>query len=134
MPPKTLTVSNGETASAKVGWIDVGAGVGGSVVVRGSTFPIEGGTDANDDNDNADTTDEEPFPCPSHYAAVCVCRRLLPYGEQGSTLSLSIVFFITALDNLLLLLLGSRSSRPGNQQYQVKRDWAFLWVNLKFVW
>ena len=42
---KTLTVSNGQTASAQVGWIVVGAGVGGAVVVGGNILPVEGGTE-----------------------------------------------------------------------------------------
>jgi hypothetical protein len=41
---KTLTVSNGHTASAQVGWMVVGAGVGGSVVVGGNVLPVAGGT------------------------------------------------------------------------------------------
>ena len=42
---KTLTVSNGQTASAQVGWIVVGVGVGGSVAVGGNTLPVAGGTE-----------------------------------------------------------------------------------------
>jgi len=41
---KTLTVSNGQTASAQVGWIVVGVGVGGSVAVEGNIIPVAGGT------------------------------------------------------------------------------------------
>jgi hypothetical protein len=42
---KTLTVSNGQTASAQVGWIIVGVGVGGSVAVGGNILPVAGGTE-----------------------------------------------------------------------------------------
>ncbi len=42
---KTLTVSDGQTASAQVGWIVVGTGVGGSVVVGGNILPVAGGTE-----------------------------------------------------------------------------------------
>ena len=41
---KTLTVSNGQTARAQVGWRVVGVGVGGSVAVDGIIIPIAGGT------------------------------------------------------------------------------------------
>ena len=41
---KTLTVSNGQTASAQVGWIVVGVGVGGSIAVEGNIIPVAGGT------------------------------------------------------------------------------------------
>jgi len=40
---KTLTVSNGQTASAEVGWMVVGVGVGGAVAVGGSLLPVAGG-------------------------------------------------------------------------------------------
>ena len=43
---KTLTVSNGQTASAQVGWMVVGVGAGGSVVVGGNILPVAGGTEA----------------------------------------------------------------------------------------
>jgi hypothetical protein len=37
--------SNGQTASAQVGWIVVGVGVGGSVAVEGNILPeVAGGT------------------------------------------------------------------------------------------
>ena len=42
---RTLTVSNGQTASAQVGWIVVGVGIGGAVYVGGSTFLVPGGTE-----------------------------------------------------------------------------------------
>ncbi len=42
---KTLTVSDGQTASAQVGWIVLGVGVGGSVVVGGNILRVEGGTE-----------------------------------------------------------------------------------------
>jgi len=42
---KTLTVSNGQTASAQVGWMVVGVGAGGSVVVGGNILPVAGGTE-----------------------------------------------------------------------------------------
>ena len=42
---KTLTVSDGQTASAQVGWIVIGLGVGGSVYVGGNIIPIAGGTE-----------------------------------------------------------------------------------------
>jgi len=42
---RTLTVSNGQTASAQVGWLVVGVGIGGAVDVGGSTFPVPGGTE-----------------------------------------------------------------------------------------
>jgi len=41
---KTLTVSKGQTASAQVGWIVVGVGVGGSIAVEGNIIPVAGGT------------------------------------------------------------------------------------------
>ena len=40
----TLTVSNGQTASAQVGWVVVGAGIGGFVAVGGIILPVEGDT------------------------------------------------------------------------------------------
>ena len=40
----TLTVSNGQTASAQVGWVVVGAGIGGFVAVGGIVLPVEGDT------------------------------------------------------------------------------------------
>jgi len=43
---KTLTVSNGQTVSAQVGWMVVGVGVGGAVAVGGNILPIAGGTGA----------------------------------------------------------------------------------------
>lgn len=43
--PKTLTVSDGHTASAQVGWMVVGSGIGGSVVVGGNVLPVAGGTE-----------------------------------------------------------------------------------------
>ena len=42
---KTLTVSGGQTASAQVGWIVYGVGIGGSVAVGGGLLQIEGGTE-----------------------------------------------------------------------------------------
>jgi hypothetical protein len=42
---KTLTVSNGHTASSQVGWMVVRLGVGGSVVVEGNILPVAGGTE-----------------------------------------------------------------------------------------
>jgi len=42
---KTLTVSGGQTASAQVGWIVVGIGIGGSVAVGGDVIPVAGGTE-----------------------------------------------------------------------------------------
>ena len=41
---KTLTVSKGQTASAQVGWMVVGVGVGGAVAVGDSVLPVAGGT------------------------------------------------------------------------------------------
>jgi len=41
---RTLTVRNGQTASVQVGWVVVGAGIGGFVAVGGSTLPVEGDT------------------------------------------------------------------------------------------
>ena len=41
---KTVTVSGGHTASAQVGWIIVGVGIGGSVSVGGNILPVAGGT------------------------------------------------------------------------------------------
>jgi len=41
---KTLTISNGQTASAQIGWIVVGVGVGGSIAVEGNIIPVAGGT------------------------------------------------------------------------------------------
>ena len=43
---KTLTVSNGQTVSAQVGWMVVGVGVGGAVAVGGNILPVAGGTEA----------------------------------------------------------------------------------------
>ena len=42
-PSKTLTVSNGQTVSAQVGWMVVGVGIGGSVAVGGNVLPVAGG-------------------------------------------------------------------------------------------
>lgn len=42
---KTLTVSNGHTATAQVGWMVVGFGIGGSVSVGGDIIPVAGGTE-----------------------------------------------------------------------------------------
>jgi len=42
---KTLTVSGGQTASAQVGWIIYGVGIGGSVAVGGDILHIAGGTE-----------------------------------------------------------------------------------------
>ena len=42
---RTLTVSNGQTASAQVGWVVVGVGVGGSIAVGGNIFHVAGGTE-----------------------------------------------------------------------------------------
>ena len=41
-----VTVRNGHTASAQVGWLVVGAGIGGFVAVGGNILPIAGGTEA----------------------------------------------------------------------------------------
>ena len=43
---KTLTISNGQTASAQVGWVVVGVGIGGFVSVGGHILPVAGGTEA----------------------------------------------------------------------------------------
>jgi len=43
---KTLTIRNGQTASAQVGWLVVGVGIGGSVSVGGHILPVAGGTEA----------------------------------------------------------------------------------------
>ena len=42
---KTLTVSNGQTASAQVGWLVVGVGVGGAVAVGDSIVSVPGGSE-----------------------------------------------------------------------------------------
>jgi hypothetical protein len=39
---KTLTIRNGETASAQLGWVVVGVGMGGSVAVGGISSPLLG--------------------------------------------------------------------------------------------
>jgi len=43
---KTVTVSNGQTASAQVGWMVVGVGVGRSVSIGGNILHVAGGTKA----------------------------------------------------------------------------------------
>jgi len=43
---KTLTIRNGQTVSAQVGWLVVGVGIGGSVSVGGHILPVAGGTEA----------------------------------------------------------------------------------------
>jgi hypothetical protein len=40
---RTVTVSHGKTASAQVGWMVVGAGIGGAVSVGGKIIPVGGG-------------------------------------------------------------------------------------------
>ena len=63
---KTLTVSNGQTASAQVGWIVVGVGVGGSIAVEGNIIPVAGGTAgvivANRGQDKLDPIDSSAIP------------------------------------------------------------------------
>ena len=44
-PSKTVTVRDGHTASAQVGWIVIGVGVGGSVSVGGNILHVAGGTE-----------------------------------------------------------------------------------------
>ena len=43
---KTLTVSNGQTVSAQVGWMVVGVGIGGAVAVGDNILPVAAGTEA----------------------------------------------------------------------------------------
>ena len=43
---KKLTVSNGQTVSAQVGWMVVGVGIGGAVAVGDTILPVAGGTEA----------------------------------------------------------------------------------------
>ena len=43
---KTVTIKNGHTASAQLGWMVVGVGIGGSVVVGGDILHVAGGTEA----------------------------------------------------------------------------------------
>ena len=43
---KTLTVSNGHTVSAQVGWVVVGVGIGGAVAVGDNLLPVAGGIEA----------------------------------------------------------------------------------------
>jgi hypothetical protein len=64
---KTLTVSNGQTASAQVGWKVVGVGVGGSVAVGGNILPVAGGTagiivENGPGKDKIDPIDTSPTP------------------------------------------------------------------------